>query len=215
MGTLYVVAHNHQVDYELMRIPGNVQYRGFSMDSLRTVNDSLKLKANSLSVAKDSLANDTAAADTVKKSKSALDLPVTYSASDSITFEQGNSRANLFGNGVVKYQNLELQAELITMSLDSSLVHAMGRTDSTGAVKGQPLFKQGSDEYEPEKISYNFKTQKAFINNVYTKQGDGFLISEESKRDHEGVMYVRHGKYTTCDATHPHFYLALTALEEH
>lgn len=210
MGTLYVVAHNHQVDYELMRIPGNVQYRGFSMDSLRTVNDSLKLKANSLSVAKDSLANDTAAADTVKKSKSALDLPVTYSASDSITFEQGNSRANLFGNGVVKYQNLELQAELITMSLDSSLVHAMGRTDSTGAVKGQPLFKQGSDEYEPEKISYNFKTQKAFINNVYTKQGDGFLISEESKRDHEGVMYVRHGKYTTCDATHPHFYLALT-----
>lgn len=210
MGTLYVVAHNHQVDYELMRIPGNVQYRGFSMDSLRTANDSLKLKADSLSVAKDSLANDTAAADTVKKSKSALDLPVTYSASDSITFEQGNSRANLFGNGVVKYQNLELQAELITMSLDSSLVHAMGRTDSTGAVKGQPLFKQGSDEYEPEKISYNFKTQKAFINNVYTKQGDGFLISEESKRDHEGVMYVRHGKYTTCDATHPHFYLALT-----
>ena len=210
MGTLYVVAHNHQVDYELMRIPGNVQYRGFSKDSLRTANDSLKLKADSLSVAKDSLANDTAAADTVKKSKSALDLPVTYSASDSITFEQGNSRANLFGNGVVKYQNLELQAELITMSLDSSLVHAMGRTDSTGAVKGQPLFKQGSDEYEPEKISYNFKTQKAFINNVYTKQGDGFLISEESKRDHEGVMYVRHGKYTTCDATHPHFYLALT-----
>ena len=45
---------------------------------------------------------------------------------------------------------------------------------------------------------------------MYTQQGDGFLISEESKRDAEGVMYVRHGKYTTCNAKHPHFYMALT-----
>ena len=171
-----------------------------SLDSL-LLNDSLLV---------DSIPADSTAADTVKKSKSALDMPVTYSASDSITFEQFEGRANLFGSSMVKYQNLELQAELITMSLDSSLVHAVGRTDSAGNVKGQPVFKQGSDEYEPEKISYNFKTQKAFINNVYTKQGEGFLISEESKRDQEGVMYVRHGKYTTCDASHPHFYLSLT-----
>ena len=36
------------------------------------------------------------------------------------------------------------------------------------------------------------------------------MISEESKRDAEGVTYIRHGKYTTCSAKHPHFYLALT-----
>lgn len=188
-----------------------------AMDSLERNDslfaDSLSLFTDSLltdSLFTDSVAADTTAADTARKSKSALDLPVTYSATDSITFEQTEGRANLFGASVVRYQNLELQADLITMSLDSSLVHAVGRTDSSGNVKGQPVFKQGSDEYEPEKISYNFKTQKAFINNVYTKQGEGFLISEESKRDDEGVMYVRHGKYTTCDASHPHFYLSLT-----
>ena len=96
------------------------------------------------------------------------------------------------------------------MNMDSSIVHAVGRPDSTGKVQNQPVFKQGSDQYEPERISYNFKTRKAFIDNVYTQQGDGFLISEESKRDAEGVMYVRHGKYTTCNAKHPHFYMALT-----
>ncbi|MCM1107809.1 MAG: hypothetical protein NC388_02005 [Clostridium sp.] len=149
--------------------------------------------------------------DTVRKSSGdALDFPVQYTANDSVTFFMGQKRASLYGDSKVTYQDLELEADLITMSLDSSLVHAVGRPDSTGKMKGEPVFRQGSDEYDPERISYNFKTRKAFINNVYTSQGDGYLISEESKRDAEGVMYVRHGKYTTCDAKHPHFYLALT-----
>ena len=158
----------------------------------------------------DSISADTLMADTVKQSKSVLDQPVEYTASDSVTFEAGLGNANLYGDSKVNYTNLELQADWITMNLDSSIVHAVGRPDSTGKVQNQPVFKQGSDQYEPERISYNFKTRKAFIDNVYTQQGDGFLISEESKRDAEGVMYVRHGKYTTCNAKHPHFYMALT-----
>lgn len=159
----------------------------------------------------DSIVKDTLATDSADSgSKSALDFPVEYTANDSVTFEADQGYANLFGNSKVNYQNLELTADLITMNMDSSIVHAVGRADSTGTIKGKPVFKQGSDQYEPEKISYNFKSQKAFIDNVYTEQGDGFLISEESKRDKEGVMYVRHGKYTTCNSKHPHFYLALT-----
>ena len=236
LGTFYVLAHNQNADYALQRVSGHVKCRVPEKDSLgtdtlsRVLTDSLR-KAETLapdtvgkspvrlpldslllndSILVDSLQSDTTATDSVKKSKSALDMPVSYTASDSITFEQTKSRANLFGSSVVKYQNLELTADIITMSLDSSLVHAMGRADTLGNVSGLPVFKQGSDTYEPEKISYNFKTQKAFINNVYTQQGEGFLISEVSKRDQEGVMYVRHGKYTTCDASHPHFYLSLT-----
>ncbi len=158
----------------------------------------------------DTLQADTVTADTARTSKSMLDQPVEYTASDSVTFEAGLGNANLYGNSKVNYTNLELQADWITMNMDSSIVHAVGRPDSTGKVKNQPIFKQGDDQYEPERISYNFKTRKAFIDNVYTQQGDGFLISEESKRDTEGVMYLRHGKYTTCNAKHPHFYLALT-----
>ena len=177
----------------------------FTADTTAVIADSIKV---GVSVA-DSLATDSVAADSVK-SKSALDQPVEYTAKDSVTFEAGMGNANLYGESKVNYQNLELTADLITMNMDSSIVHAVGRKDSTGQMKGQPVFKQGSDEYEPEKISYNFKTRKAFIDNVYTPQGNGFMISQESKRDGEGVMYVRHGKYTTCNARHPHFYLALT-----
>lgn len=188
--------------------------REMAADSAGHVPDSVREKVaapDSIgAVVTDSVQTDSVAEDTAKVSKSVLDQPVEYTASDSVTFEAGLGNANLYGNSKVNYTNLELQADWITMNMDSSIVHAVGRPDSTGKVQNQPVFKQGSDQYEPERISYNFKTRKAFIDNVYTQQGDGFLISEESKRDAEGVMYVRHGKYTTCNAKHPHFYMALT-----
>ncbi|MDE7167211.1 MAG: LPS-assembly protein LptD [Bacteroidaceae bacterium] len=178
----------------------------YTEDSIRAM-----LQANRvLEVQPDSSKMDTVRRDTTRQSKSALDQPVHYTAKDSITFDYGRSMANLYGESRVNYQNLELTADHISMAIDSSIVHATGRVDSTGVTKGAPVFKQGGDEYEPDKISYNFKSQKAFINNVYTEQGEGFLISEESKRDSMGVMYVKGGKYTTCDARHPHFYWVLT-----
>lgn len=153
---------------------------------------------------------DTVKTDTTPKSSNSLDAPVMYTASDSITFDMTESRANLYGDSKVDYQNLELTADKITISLDSSLVHASGRQDSIGEMIGKPLFKQGGEEYEPDRISYNFKTRKAFITNVYTKQGEGFMTTEEGKRDSSGVMYLSKGKYTTCDAQHPHFYLKMS-----
>ena len=158
---------------------------------------------------KDTIQKDTTANDNV------LDSPVKYEAKDSIVFDYRNSRAHLYGDSKVNYQNLELDAEEIDISIDSSLVYAAGRKDSTGVVQGKPLFKQGTDEYEPDKIAYNFKTRKAFVTNVYTQEGEGFMQTIDGKRDSSGVMYIRHGKYTTCDAEHPHFYLALSRAKMH
>lgn len=179
----------------------------------KTAADSIPQRA--YTILPDTSLRDSLYKDTVRKSKSALEEPVSYSAKDSITFDYTNSRAHLFGGSQVNYQNLQLTADDISLSLDSSLVHASGRPDSTGAIQGKPLFKQGEDEYEPDRISYNFKTRKAFISNVYTQEGEGFMQSREGKRDSSGVMYVQNGKYTTCDAEHPHFYVSLTRAKMH
>lgn len=184
-------------------------------DSVRTVAPVDSMRGYTIYPDSDTWAKDTVSADTVKHSKSSLDAPVTYTASDSITFDMQESRANLYGNSQVEYQNLELKADEITISIDSSLVHATGRKDSVGEMVGKPLFKQGSDEYEPDRISYNFKTRKAFITNVYTKQGEGFMTTYQSKRDSTGVMYFSGGKYTTCDAQHPHFYWKMSRAKSH
>ncbi len=181
---------------------------------LRSVNEdsilSLLRSSSVIEVLPDSSKKEKEDVDSLKISKSALDEPVDFSAKDSLTYDFRSGRANFYGDSKLNYLNLELQADFITMSVDSSLVHAHSRTDEHGKEIGKPVFKMGGDEYEPDSISYNFKSGKAFISNVYTEQGEGFLISSESKRDSSGVTYFRDGKYTTCDAKHPHFYLKLT-----
>ena len=181
--------------------------RSTSVDSMMQMIAS----GRTMEVMADTTRRDTVRQDTLRRSKSALDAPVQFEAKDSITFDYINRHANFYGDAKLSYQNFELQAAYITLSLDSSIVHAMSRTDTTkNEVIGRPVFKQGDETYEPDSISYNFKSRKAFISNVYTSQGDGVMISYESKRDSSGVMYIQKGKYTTCDADHPHFYLSLS-----
>ena len=197
------------------RPTGRAVFLRDSADTLRTdsLPDSVLTQIEPLlpyTILPDTVPQDTLPVDTPKKSKNALDMPVNYSAEDSITFDYGRSRAHLYGGSKVQYQNLELEAEIINISIDSSLVHATGRMDSTGSVVGKPLFRQGADEYEPDSISYNFKTRKAFISNVYTQQGEGFMKGLDGKRDSLGTMYVQKAFYSTCDEEHPHFYLNMT-----
>ena len=145
-----------------------------------------------------------------RKNSNMLDAPVTFSSEDSLVYDAATKRARLYGNSNVKYQNMDLKSDRIQMSLDSSLVHATGTADTTGEVTGKPVFVMGQDTYESDTMSFNFKTKKGFINSVYTAQEDGFLTSEMSKRDSSGVLYLQHGRYTTCDQEHPDFYIALS-----
>ena len=159
------------------------------------------LLSDSLAVSSDSIED--------KKKKDAIDAPVYYECTDSMVWSRAGN-AYLYGNSKVTYDNVELTADVITMNMDSSVVHANGRPDSTGVMIGLPIFKDGSTPYESDRMSYNFKSKKGFISNVYTQQGDGFIMGGKAKKDSADVFYSEDGKYTTCDAEHPHFYIQLT-----
>lgn len=155
--------------------------------------------------------DDSVRLDSINRKKSnSIDAPVTFSSDDSLVYDATAKRAFLYGNSNVKYQNMDLKSDRVQMSLDSNLVHATGKADTTGKLIGKPVFVMGKDTYESDTISFNFKTKKGFINSVYTAQEDGFLTSEKSKRDSSGVLYLQHGRYTTCDQEHPDFYIALS-----
>lgn len=183
---------------EAQRVRGKRMRGGEKTDSLHR--DSLAL---------DSLGVDSLAADTTKK-KEPLDAPVIYEASDSIVFTK-EGYAHLYGEGKVNYQNIELTSAVITMNMDSSTVYATGVTDTAGVETGSPIFKDGETPYESKIMRYNFKTKKGFINSIVTQQGEGYVTSEEGKKGANDEIYMRHGKYTTCDNhEHPHFYLKLS-----
>ena len=158
----------------------------------------------------DTLQTDTLSNDSVRgKKKDAIDSPVYYECVDSMVWSR-NGNAYLYGSSKVNYDNIELTASIISMNMDSSVVHATGSVDTTGVVTGLPIFMDGGTPYESDRMTYNFKTKKGFINNVYTQQGDGFLMGGKAKKDSSNVFYSQDGMYTTCDAEHPHFYIKLT-----
>lgn len=148
--------------------------------------------------------------DTIQKKKSALDAPVIYQAADSIVMTAGNW-AFLYGEGDVKYQNIQLQSEVIEMNMDSSLVYAKFGLDSVGQEFGYPLFKEGDQQYESKTMRYNFGTKKGYITDVLTQQGEGYVTAGRTKKMEGDVLNMVGGKYTTCDEhEHPHFYIQMT-----
>ena len=159
--------------------------------------------------------DDSVRLDSINRTKSnGINAPVEYSADDSLVYVADSRLAHLYGNSKVKYENMDLESEKVAMSMDSSLVHATGvrdTADHTGkTLVGTPVFKMGNDSYESDTMAFNFKTKKGLISNVYTKQEEGFLRSQLSKRNDNGEVYLQHGRYTTCDDPHPDFYIAIS-----
>ena len=208
-------------------VPGAKQHStGFMLRSDTLVTDST-LVVDSLphadTVAMDSLKlaifnynkaiDDSLKLDSLNKARpNGIEAPVKFTANDSIVYDAVTKDAFLYGDSKVDYQDMNLSSERVQMNLNNSLVYATGVADSTETkgLKGTPVFKMGSDEYESDTINYNFKSKKGFINNVYTEQQDGYIRSQHSKRDANGNLYLEHGTYTTCDEEHPDFYIALS-----
>ncbi len=175
------------------------QTRTLSNDSLRLAQDTIPTQPA-----------DSLATDSVDMSQETLEAPVFYTAQDSMVFTAGNM-GYLYGNADVKYGNLSIKGEYITMDMDSSLISSTFGLDSAGKEFGHPVFTEGGTEYEMKKVRYNFKTRKAFINNVITQQGEGYIVAQDAKKNADNSFYMRNAKYTTCDLhDHPHFYLNLS-----
>ena len=157
--------------------------------------------------------DDSIRADSVMRARSnGIDAPVKYSAEDSIVYDAASGTAYLYGNSKVDYENMKLASDKVHMNLDNSTVRATGTADSTaeGGIKGKPVFTMGKDEYQSDTMAFNFKSKKGLIKGIYTEQQDGFLSGEVGKRDSTGVVFLQHGRYTTCDKPHPDFYIALS-----
>ncbi len=143
-------------------------------------------------------------------SKIDLESSVDFSSADSMVIIRRDS-AFMYGNSSVSYGNINLSAANIEMDLPGNTVYAVGVPDSAGEMTGTPIFNDNGDEYEAATMRYNFKSEKGFITNVVTQQGEGYLTGGETKKNDDGTFYIRNGRYTTCDDHEcPHFYFNLT-----
>jgi len=137
--------------------------------------------------------------------KSDIESTITYSATDSINSNLELKIIKLYGDAKVRYGIIELQAEEIEIDYNKSTITAHSRVDSTGQHYGYPIFINGNEKYETKDMVYNFKTRKAKISEVVTKQGDGFLHGDIVYKNEKNELFTIGNAYTTCDLADPHF----------
>jgi lipopolysaccharide assembly outer membrane protein LptD (OstA) len=145
--------------------------------------------------------------DSTEKKSNFLDDKVIYNASDSMIVDIENEKAYLYNNAVVIYEDMQLTAGYIEIDFKNNLVYSRGITDSAGNIVQKPISEQGGESFTAGEIRYNFETKKGKIKDVITQQGDGYVHGSDIKKDSNNVYNVSHGKYTTCDLGHPHFYI--------
>jgi hypothetical protein len=153
---------------------------------------------------------DTLKTDTTQSSGARISSEIKYSSVDSMIYSLDMRKVYLYGDATVSFTDKELKAAYIEYDMQSSIVYATGLPDSTGQIAGRPVFVDGAMTFESQTLRYNFRTRKGYIEAVRTEQEGGYLHSEKTKQDDRGHIHMKDGKYTTCDAEHPHFYVALT-----
>jgi len=180
-------------------------------DSLlrRTYNPSDSIASQLLKSVQDTTIRDTIAPGSMKISKDAVDKDITYTAEESIKTDLISKKVYLIKGAKVNYGDIELNADSIVMDMETGSVYATGIPDSTGKLAGRPVFSQGSQEFESNELTYNFKSKKAIIKNIRTEQEGGYLNSTTAKLNNDGTVFVDNSKYSTCDAEEPHFYIKL------
>jgi len=152
---------------------------------------------------------DTLPANIRHPSKSAIDSKVTYSATGHIKRDIIHKKMTLIESAVVDYGDLEIKADSMVLNMNTNLLFAAGRSDTTGKIIGKPSFKEGSQKFDCDELTYNFKTKKARIKNIITKQDEGLLHSAYTKLLEDGTSNIARSSYSTCDADTPHFYINL------
>ena len=156
--------------------------------------------------------NDTTLVDSLrpgfrKISPNAVDQKVLYQAAGLVRRDIRNKKVILIDQAVVNYGEIEIKADSMIFNMSTNLLFAAGRPDTSGKLIGTPVFREGNNEFKADELTYNFKTKKALIKNIITKQDEGLVHSTYTKLLEDGTSNISKSTYSTCDADTPHFYI--------
>lgn len=177
-------------------------------DLIKSSNDTVPAISDSTTVAP--VAQDSIARDTAAPKPMFTDI-VSYKAVDSIKLSIASKEMFLYKEGYLQYIKQELTADSIALNMENNTAYASGVKDTAGVIQGKPVFKDSGQEFNCLDLRYNFKTGKAYVKEIVTQQGEGYVQGKLTKRMSDSVYCVKDGWYTTCDKhDHPHFYIRMS-----
>lgn len=141
----------------------------------------------------------------IKISPDALEDVVEATATDSAVMDVKTNNFRLYGDAKVNYDGKKLAADQIDFDQENNIATATEIIDTNNKKQEKPTFEQGQEKVFYEALQYNFKTQRAIIRNARSQYGEGFVKSEQIKRNADQSLYGYKNVYTTCALEHPHF----------
>ena len=122
---------------------------------------------------------DTISIDSIKPRESVEDI-IIHVAKDYTIQNAKDKTVTLYNDANIKYTDIDLKAGIIIIDYKKNTLFAKGIIDSTG-YNQKPIFKQGNEESEQDSIIYNFKSKRAIIYGLKTKQGEMFTYGEKNQ----------------------------------
>lgn len=137
---------------------------------------------------------------------------ITFASADSLTFSvKGMRIAKLFGTAKVEHPSGVLTAGIIELNLTETTMSAT--TTVPGDTLTEPILKRGEDEIRSRRVLYNYKTEKGKFEVTRVSIDEGRVRGEEVKRFAPHVVFIRNGRYSTCEMDHPHFYIRASRMK--
>lgn len=135
--------------------------------------------------------------DTIVAKKEALD-DVLQTKADNIRRDFPKKMIYLNQNAQVKYQDMQIDADYISIDEQKNLIYARGKQDSLGKKIIEPVITtQAGKKYETDQFNYNYKTKQAIAYNARTEESEGVIIANKTKKYNDSVFAMRHALYTT------------------
>ncbi|MDG1477471.1 MAG: putative LPS assembly protein LptD, partial [Vicingaceae bacterium] len=78
---------------------------------------------------------------------------------------------------------------------------------------GEPVFSENGSEVNSHEMKYNFNTKKGLIIDAVTHEGENYIHGEKIYKTPDDILYIKHGKYTTCNLRHPHYWFSANKLK--
>src|SRR5690606_29792800 len=142
----------------------------------------------------------------IRIAKDAISSEITSKASDSAVLNLRKHLFYLYGNAKVNYEDVQVTAGKIRFEQSSGVIMASPSFhDSTGEMYNKPDFSQGREKFTYDTMQYNFQSKRAIVRNTRTQQGEGYVFSQQVKRNPDQSIYGYNNLYTTCALDTPHF----------
>ena len=146
-----------------------------------------------------------------KNSPDAIQSEISYGSEGKKQIDINQKLVHLWDDAYVTYEDIEVKADYILFNFETNVVIAEATYDEHGDLLQKATFTEGDQTFQYNSFTYNFKTEKGFVRQGVTQEGELFIHGGFTKliagqdSTQTDVLNNKNAIITSCNLDHPHF----------